>query len=667
MGLKMIVEFFRYGDGLSKGPLDYFLGKKRDRDHARVLSGSEQEVAGLIDSSPFAKKYTSGCLSFYESDLSDEAKSKIMAEFEACIFAGMDPGQYRVLWIEHRDKINEETGKQRLELNFLIPNVEITTGQRLQPFYHEADLPRVDLFKKIINFEYQLHDPDDPMFRQDIKTKKSLPKNTADIKRVLDVAAKKQIEGGFITDRESMKKWLTALGLEITGVKPNSISIRNPHNDDEKSRPIRLTGAIYEQNFRFGAEGDSLTAAASERYRREARKRYRENLQRYAEQIDCKIREFQQKYQQRDAELEKAGHASHERARDPNLDQQGGVEKPAERSNERDYRADYNRQENIAESTYTSNQRASGSLPEASRELRGDLARVEPLTRRASTGSEFEKNPFQIDLSLDLASLFFSYMQHRSRVLLKKPKRSHSRIAQPSASPETPRREPEAIELRQPIMRTDRSEIHDLRGQLQNSSGEVNEFRNAVIEDHRRATAAARAATEAAARSLEAHSGSSTDYRRARELHRDFERQEQQANRKEQSVSGADNHLSGDSEKAIRANSLRAFFRGFTERIGDRFKDACDEIGEFFRRTRRIEKLVKGDFAEPGASRNREANEATGEPNQRENELSRAVSTKVRGFNPGYIFKALDELDKRKELQAKQRAAERSSGLDCEM
>lgn len=662
----MIVEFFRYGDGLSKGPLDYFLGKKRDRDHARVLSGSEQEVAGLIDSSPFAKKYTSGCLSFYESDLSDEAKSKIMAEFEACIFAGMDPGQYRVLWIEHRDKINEETGKQRLELNFLIPNVEITTGQRLQPFYHEADLPRVDLFKKIINFEYQLHDPDDPMFRQDIKTKKSLPKNTADIKRVLDVAAKKQIEEGFITDRESMKQWLIDLGLDVTKETAKAISIKNPYGD-ENSRPIRLDGAIYEQNFRFGAEGDSLTAEASERYRREARKRYRENLQRYAEQIDCKIREFQQKYQQRDAELEKAGHASHERARDPNLDQQGGVEKPAERSNERDYRADYNRQENIAESTYTSNQRASGSLPEASRELRGDLARVEPLTRRASTGSEFEKNPFQIDLSLDLASLFFSYMQHRSRVLLKKPKRSHSRIAQPSASPETPRREPEAIELRQPIMRTDRSEIHDLRGQLQNSSGEVNEFRNAVIEDHRRATAAARAATEAAARSLEAHSGSSTDYRRARELHRDFERQEQQANRKEQSVSGADNHISGDSEKAIRANSLRAFFRGFTERIGDRFKDACDEIGEFFRRTRRIEKLVKGDFAEPGASRNREANEATGEPNQRENELSRAVSTKVSGFNPGYIFKALDELDKRKELQAKQRAAERSSGLDCEM
>ena len=662
----MIVEFFRYGAGLSKGPLDYFLGKKRDREHAKILSGNEQEVAGLIDSSPFAKKYTSGCLSFYESDLSDEAKRKIMADFEHCLFPGMSSDQYRVLWIEHRDKINEETGERRLELNFLIPNTEILTGNRLQPFYHEADMPRVDLFKKIINFEHQLHDPDDPMFRQDIKTKKSLPKNTADIKRVLDVAAKKQIEEGFITDRESMKQWLIDLGLDVTKETAKAISIKNPYGD-ENSRPIRLEGAIYEQNFRFGAEGDSLTAEASERYRREARKRYRENLQRYAEQIDGKIREFQQKYQQRDAELEKAGHASHERAKDPNLDQQGGVEKSAERSHERDYRADYNRQEDVAESTYTSNQRTSGSPPEASRELTGELARVELLTRRDSTPSDFEKSPYYVSLAVDYSSWRFSYEQYRNRTLSKSPKKSVKPNEPANRGFTSEGSNLESFDLRQPIMRTDRSEIHDLRGQLQNSSGEVNEFRNAVIEDHRRATAAARAATEAAARSLEAHSGSSTDYRRARELHRDFERQEQQANRQEQSVSGADNHLSGDSEKAIRANSLRAFFTSFTKRIGDSFKDACDEFGEFFRRKRRVEKLVNGDFAELGKNRDRDAAQATHGAAHEQTSLSRELSKKVTGFNSGDIFTALDELDKRKELQAKQRAAERSSGLDCEM
>ena len=150
----MIVQFFNYGSGLSKGPLDYLLGKNRDREHAKILDGNEQEIAELIDSSPFAKKYTSGCLSFYEDDLSDEAKKEMMAKFEQCLFPGMNQNQYRVLWIEHKDKINDETREQRLELNFLIPNVEITTGQRLQPFYHEADLPRVDLFKKITNFEY---------------------------------------------------------------------------------------------------------------------------------------------------------------------------------------------------------------------------------------------------------------------------------------------------------------------------------------------------------------------------------------------------------------------------------------------------------------------------------------------------------------------------------
>lgn len=662
----MIVEFFRYGDGLSKGPLDYFLGKKRDREHARVLSGNEQEVAGLIDSSPFAKKYTSGCLSFYESDLSDEAKRKIMADFEHCLFPGMSSDQYRVLWIEHKDKLNEETGERRLELNFLIPNTEILTGNRLQPFYHEADMPRVDLFKKIINFEHQLHDPDDPMFRQDIKTKKSLPKNTADIKRVLDVAARKQIEGGFITDRESMKKWLTALGLEITGVKPNSISIRNPHNDDEKSRPIRLTGAIYEQNFRFGAEGDSLTAAASERYRREARKRYGENLQRYAEQIDGKIREFEQKYQSIDPEAPKGGQQSYERSDVTNLEQQGGVEKSAERSHERDYRADYNRQEDVAESTYRSIERTSGSPPEASRELTGELARVEPLTRRDSAPSDFEKSPYYVSLAVDYSSWRFSYEQYRNRTLSKSPKKSVKPNEPANRGFTSEGSNLDSFDLRQTIVCTDRPESSALRGQLSGNRGEIEvneQSRSAAIADYRRTTAAIEAATTAAARSLEAYSGSSTDYRRARELHRDFEKQEQQANREEQSVSGADNHLSGDSEKAIRANSLRAFFRGFTERIGDRFKDACDEIGEFFRRTRRIEKLVKGDFAEPGASRNREANEATGEPNQRENELSRAVSTKVSRFNSEDIFKALDELDKRKELQAKQRAAERGSGL----
>jgi len=93
----MIVDFFRHGSGLSKGCLDYLLGEDREREHAQVLSGDVDLTAQLIDSSPFAKKYTSGCLSFYEHALSDQDKQQIMQNFEECLFPGLDKDQYQIL------------------------------------------------------------------------------------------------------------------------------------------------------------------------------------------------------------------------------------------------------------------------------------------------------------------------------------------------------------------------------------------------------------------------------------------------------------------------------------------------------------------------------------------------------------------------------------------
>ena len=78
----MIVDFFRRGTGASSGPIDYLLGKNRDREHAAVLHGDVVEVAGLIDTSPYVKKYTAGCLSFYEHDLPSEQKQQVMEDFE---------------------------------------------------------------------------------------------------------------------------------------------------------------------------------------------------------------------------------------------------------------------------------------------------------------------------------------------------------------------------------------------------------------------------------------------------------------------------------------------------------------------------------------------------------------------------------------------------------
>ena len=647
----MIVQFFNYGSGLSKGPLDYLLGKDRAREHAKILSGDEYEVAGLIDSSPYTKKYTSGCLSFYENDLTDEAKNELMRKFEQCLFPGMHPSQYRVLWIEHKDKLNEETGERRLELNFLIPNVEIQTGQRLQPFYHESDLSRVDLFKKVTNYEYGLRDPNDPEHQQATTLKKNLPKKIKEFREKLDYYAEQEVIEGGISDRESMKKWLVELGYEITKEAPLSISIKNPYGDEK--RPIRLTGEIYEQNFRAGAEGTSIKAEASARYRAEARERYEADLQRYRDHLEGKGEYLKQKYQQRDAELEKAGQPSHERARDPNFEQQRISEKTAEQSHERDYRANYNRQEDVAESTYTSNERTSGSPQEASREFTGELARVEPLASRDSTASDFEKRPYYLNFSVDFSSLYSSYCDRQSWL---SKQRKIQRVARLESKERLGRseigRSPESTNYEQT-----RSTEKISSTQIQGLSDD--ELRNAVIEDHRRtaaaieaATAAAGAAADTARRSLTTFEEAEANHRRVRELRSILDKEEQQ-------VGGDDRILSTDNKENVRADYFRAFFRGFTCRIRGTFKDAFDEVSQFFRPGKGGERLDIQHVAENSASRAREADKSYQAGNTKGAWLDQARNAagigSVKEIDFGTILKALDALDQRKELHAKQR------------
>ena len=653
----MIVQFFNYGSGLSKGPLDYLLGKDRAREHAKILSGDEYEVAGLIDSSPYTKKYTSGCLSFYENDLTDEAKNELMRKFEQCLFPGMHPSQYRVLWIEHKDKLNEETGERRLELNFLIPNVEIQTGQRLQPFYHESDLSRVDLFKKVTNYEYGLRDPNDPEHQQATTLKKNLPKKIKEFREKLDYYAEQEVIEGGISDRESMKKWLVELGYEITKEAPLSISIKNPYGDEK--RPIRLTGEIYEQNFRAGAEGTSIKAEASARYRAEARERYKADLQRYRDHLEGKGEYLKQKYQQRDAELEKAGQPSHERAKDPNFEQQRVSEKTAERSHERDYRANYNRQEDVAESTYTSNERTSGSPQEASREFTGELAKVEPLASRDSTASDFEKSPYYLNFSVDFSSLYSSYCDRQSWL---SKQRKIQRVARLESKERLGRsesvRSPESTNYEQT-----RSTEKISSTQIQGLSDD--ELRNAVIEDHRRTAAAIEAATAAAEAATASAVQRLADFRDA-DRHNQSAAEANKLLGEEKQGNGADRQtLSRDCEEALRTNRLRAFFRGFTDRVKGAFKDVIDEVSQLFRPEKGGERLDTHYVAEPSASRAREANQATNREDHQENGLSRAISRQVSGFNTGSIFKALDDLDRRRELQLEQqRRNEMDSGYD---
>lgn len=307
----MIVKFFKFGKGNSKSCIDYLLGADRDREHAKVLSGDVELTSAIIDSSRFAKKYTSGCLSFAEADLSAEAKQQMMADFEKCLFPGMAKDQYNILWIEHTDK-------GRLELNFVIPNVELSTGKRLQPFYAPADLGRVDCFKKITNHDYKLHDPDDPENRQlssvqmvvdenqepilDVEggvqfEPKSVAvgkaKSAQEVVNEIDIALAEAYLDGKIKDRDDAILFITdKLKYNVSRISKSSISITLP----DRKRPIRLKGEMYERHFSINRADSEEEARRTDSYRERISRDITAVKAEYSDRIESKATALAERY-----------------------------------------------------------------------------------------------------------------------------------------------------------------------------------------------------------------------------------------------------------------------------------------------------------------------------------------------------------------------------------
>ena len=466
----MIVDFFRHGTGLSKGCLDYLLGEDRVREHAQVLSGDVELTAQLIDSSPFAKKYTSGCLSFYEHDLSDQDKQQIMQNFEQCLFPGLDQDQYKVLWVQHQDKVNQVTGETRLELNFVIPNVELSTGKRLQPFYAPVDLDRVDLFKQITNAEHRLYDPDDPNNQQLLINKKNLPKDVRDFKAQLHQRIYRAVANGEIADRQKLVEWLESNDVKVTRQTQKSISIENPY--EGATRPIRLNGEVYEQGFRATGEYRQEIQQRIEEYRGTTSERYRANVTDYQRQLEHKSQYHCDRY--------------------PTVGRENSPEHSKQRPNGREAVEPVSKLAAIEIEPFNAIKRAN----------------TKPRTT-SSEPSRTEKT-YHFEYGTDFSSSYFAYSDflawsHRQKQVQRSKNTQYSdqRETIESRSPEQIRGQPEyqyvqeSIKQQATSMHSDQQECRGMAKRLHDSNGILNDdrIRNTIIENHRRTTAAITATT----------------------------------------------------------------------------------------------------------------------------------------------------------------------------
>jgi hypothetical protein len=233
----MVVKFFSNKKGGSVKALDYLLNEREKDGTARVLVGDEQLTRNIINSISFKHKVCVGCLSFEEENIDKDLKYKIMEDFEKHLLPSLESDQYNILWVEHTDK-------RRLELNFVIPKIELTRKISMNPFYHKQDLSRVDVWQNLTNVTYDFTDPKDPAKQRTLQgasKKISLQKDYEE----LDVTLHELVKSGQIQNREQMIELLNQNEIFVNRVGSDYISLKLPSS--KKAR--RYKGGIYSEQF----------------------------------------------------------------------------------------------------------------------------------------------------------------------------------------------------------------------------------------------------------------------------------------------------------------------------------------------------------------------------------------------------------------------------------
>ena len=112
--------------------------------------------------------------------------------------------RFNILWVEHIDK-------GRLELNFVIPKIDLESGLAFNPYYHKVDMPLIDSWQNYTNLRFNFSDPKDPAkshILQGQRKELSLIKDYIELERIL---IDKFINQEFTCRNDILKHLTTAI------------------------------------------------------------------------------------------------------------------------------------------------------------------------------------------------------------------------------------------------------------------------------------------------------------------------------------------------------------------------------------------------------------------------------------------------------------------------
>ncbi|MFP6038766.1 molybdopterin-guanine dinucleotide biosynthesis protein MobA, partial [Helicobacter pylori] len=182
-----------------------------------------------------------GCLSFEESNIDESLKYELMESFENVLLTESMQNRYNILWVEHTDK-------GRLELNFVIPKIDLERQKAFNPYYHKVDLKRIDTWQNVVNLKYTFTNPKD-LKKQQISNyhNTKTPQGKAIFKnyKELDNYLYNAVTQGLLNSRAEIIELLQASNYEITRQGKDYISVKLPNQQKAK----RLKGIIYDERF----------------------------------------------------------------------------------------------------------------------------------------------------------------------------------------------------------------------------------------------------------------------------------------------------------------------------------------------------------------------------------------------------------------------------------
>ena len=283
----MVVKFFGNKKGGSGASVDYLLNDREAQGTARTLKGDPQLTKDLIRSIDRKQKVCVGCLSFEEANIPEADKQKLMRDFEEMLLPGLAT-RYNILWVEHTDK-------GRLELNFVIPKVELTSGKALNPYYHKADLPRLQAFEQVQNLRNDWTNPLDPDKARTLSIDSKKLHQAQDYER-LDKTLHDLVADGQIQNRTQLLELLEASKIDVTRKGQDYISVKLP----ESKKAQRFKGGIYAEQFRsvesLNAISETATDTATNYRYRSTQRELATALKNLTDHTQYKARELQRQF-----------------------------------------------------------------------------------------------------------------------------------------------------------------------------------------------------------------------------------------------------------------------------------------------------------------------------------------------------------------------------------